>query len=1009
MKRYYLILYCFWVSLCLPLSQVLGQGMPTFVHYTVEDGLPTSTIYTTIQDHQGYIWFGTASGLARYDGINFKTYTVREGLTNNDVFHLFEDSQHRLWIISLGEVCYYKAGKFHTVRIAPNLDYQKTNDIIEHSDGSIWLTKGRTIIQLNDALQPAKIFNGNQLGFHIPYTLLENSEGQVEFYTSNYELCTIGKEDNIELTKLPFKKNNHRIRVASKTKAHYFFKERLYKRSVGSQIQNIDLEGIIKDISVLDIKITNKDKLLWIATFNNGVLLFDKKGDEFTFRQQLLADNTIAKVLPDREENIWLASNNNGVFFIPNTLLKTRKQVETINTLPIHSILVDSSQNIWTGLSNNSILKFAPTASGFQQKEYTSKPNTYRIRALQQLQDGRILIGKDIGLGVLEDDEVKNIETASSTKDILITPDGTLILAIHNKTVAYTSDQVNEAITSGRLNLRDTTNALLLKRSTCLAYDEDKSIWIGSPFGLFQYKDGELINYGAKNRLFKQSITDIIIRPNGEKIVSTDGGGVLIFKNNNLSEITNITTNNNLSSNICYDLLLFHDLILVGTPRGLSIIKRKANQPPIISTFNQIDGLSSNEIMSLANYKDRVIVGTNKGINFLGEEQLLMSGESPLLHIENIKIEEQDQPIQDFYGLDYFQNDFKITYVGISYSSLRQLTYRYRMLPNKEWISTSENFARFKTLKPNDYVFEIQAIDKLGNLSEIKQIKFCIDLPWWQKWWFLLIASIATLILIYYTRAYLKQIQHNQQLRLDVEKKNRALQVQLRELERSNDELGQFAHVVSHDLKEPLRTIASFLQLIKRRNKTTLSSESQEYINFAVGGVKRMESIINDLLIYSQINRGPSNTQMVDVSDIVKTVMENLSYELQQKEAIIEMNSRLPHIEGNDFQLVQLFQNLIENSIKYVENGKPPYIQIQTEELEHQWQFSITDNGIGIDAKYHDKIFKIFQRLHNMEEYSGTGIGLAICKKIVLSHNGTIWFTPNQNKTGTTFHFTLQK
>jgi hypothetical protein len=227
---------------------------------------------------------------------------------------------------------------------------------------------------------------------------------------------------------------------------------------------------------------------------------------------------------------------------------------------------------------------------------------------------------------------------------------------------------------------------------------------------------------------------------------------------------------------------------------------------------------------------------------------------------------------------------------------------------------------------------------------------------------------------------------------------------QSQELARSNTELQQFAYIASHDLQEPLRMVTSYLQLIERRYKDNLDANANDFIHFAVDGARRMQKLINDLLAYSRIGTRAQPYELIDSTVVVEQAITNLKLLIADYHATVTYDT-LPTVLADATQLTQLFQNLIGNAIKF--HGEvPPIVQIRAEDQQGEWLFSVQDNGIGLEAEYAEQIFVIFQRLHNRTEYPGTGIGLAVCKKIVERHGGRIWVQSELGK-GATFYFTL--
>ena len=232
------------------------------------------------------------------------------------------------------------------------------------------------------------------------------------------------------------------------------------------------------------------------------------------------------------------------------------------------------------------------------------------------------------------------------------------------------------------------------------------------------------------------------------------------------------------------------------------------------------------------------------------------------------------------------------------------------------------------------------------------------------------------------------------------------IKLAMEKLQQSNAELEQFAYVASHDLQEPLRMVASYVQLIERRYKGKLDSDADEFIGYAVDGANRMRGLIDDLLTYSRVSRLGKPFEITDLESTLEIVLLNLKTSIAENEALVT-HDKLPTVMADGGQLVQLFQNLIGNGIKF-HGEEAPHVHISVQVRDTDYLFSVRDNGIGIAPEYYDRLFKIFQRLHTREEYPGSGIGLAVCKRIVERHGGQIWIDSQVGK-GSTIYFTLSK
>ncbi|MBX2939427.1 MAG: GHKL domain-containing protein [Ferruginibacter sp.] len=268
---------------------------------------------------------------------------------------------------------------------------------------------------------------------------------------------------------------------------------------------------------------------------------------------------------------------------------------------------------------------------------------------------------------------------------------------------------------------------------------------------------------------------------------------------------------------------------------------------------------------------------------------------------------------------------------------------------------------------------------------------------------FLLAALVPTLF-----RGLQETLNKEKELKETLRKQQQELQRALDQVKQKNKELEQFAYVASHDLHEPLRMITSFMGMLQNKYGDQLDDKAKSYIHFAVDGGKRMQKMISDLLELSRTGRSDTAMELVNLDDVLKQVQQNISKLIDENNAVIIIESPLPEVTVYRRDIERLFQNLLSNAIKFRSKDFHPVIRISCIEKHDSWQINIEDNGIGIEKDKFEKVFEIFSRLHTHDEYQGSGIGLAVCRKVVEQHGGIIKVKSNENK-GSTFYFTIQK
>ncbi|MDX2245326.1 MAG: tetratricopeptide repeat protein [Bacteroidia bacterium] len=304
----------------------------------------------------------------------------------------------------------------------------------------------------------------------------------------------------------------------------------------------------------------------------------------------------------------------------------------------------------------------------------------------------------------------------------------------------------------------------------------------------------------------------------------------------------------------------------------------------------------------------------------------------------------------------------------------------------------------------SESISAIQARHELEKKEhEIEELKRNQDISRLRNFAFLGISAGFFLLVVLIVILYRYRIQTHTNLLLSTQKQE--IETKNHELEMSNRELEDFAHAVSHDLKQPLRTIGSYTGLIQKRYGHELGEEGKEYIEFIRGGVTRLHSLLSDLLVYSNVGETEAFDQQVKMDDLMRSVLVNLDQQIRDTGAMIFIG-QMPGITGNYSALLQLFQNLISNSMKFQAEGNKPNVNVTHRLFKDFNRFEVKDNGIGIPPEYQEKIFKAFHRLHTQEEYPGSGIGLAICQKVVQLHGGEISVCSTPNK-GSSFFVDL--
>jgi ligand-binding sensor domain-containing protein/signal transduction histidine kinase len=1000
------------------------------------------------EDKDGIIWVGTANGLNKFDRNKetFIHYTPQKDIV---VHHILIDSKGLFWLSTAeGFYQFNAATKNFKQFLNDKNNYNSLSNnyvtkIVEDNSGYYWIATKDGLNKFNTKNNEFIIYNTKSnvsIASNWIKTLYKDVNGKIWIGMVNGGITSFDYKTNAFTN---YKKNINNNNSLCFNDVLSIAEDAKYNLWIGTENGGISIFNQ-KNNTFLNIKNNAND-------------------------DESLSNNSIYSIYKDDIGNMWVGTWSAGINLHPligkkfHNYTSIKGEINSLNNASIISATAGNNNDIWIGTDGGGINKFNTISKNFKHILNTEKApsvikNNY-VTALLLLPNNKIAVGYHRGSFDILNTLTNKVEKHISIKDqnnkaIEISVNNLFKDKEDNIWVATWGEGVLifnknlQLIKKLQYNIADSTS-ISSDFVNCFYQMKNGNVWIGTTLGLNIVNQFLIIkkiksNIKNTNSLSHDEVNNIFVDKNKNIWLATSGG--LDVMTNENSPITHYNENNGLPSNLINSIVEDNNGNLwIGSSNGLSVLNTATKN---IRNYGIEDGIQGKEFNFNAIIKDNkgaLFFGGTEGFNYFMPDSLEDNKTLPPVYITNLRIFNKtvipsaynpilQHAITETKSITLSYTNSVITFdfaaLNFTFSENNQYAYMLEGFDN-DWIYIGTNRSvTYTNLDAGKYTLKIIASNNDGVWNKIgTSLEVIITPPWWKKWWFLSFLLFTIIISFIYYHHYRIQFVNKQNLLLENKVQIQTSELVLKNKEEtiarieaeiarkeadtanvkltiSNKEMEQFAYIASHDLKEPLRTTSSFIHLLQKKYQGKLDDEADKYIHFITESTERMKVLITDLLEFSKIG-AEVQVSAINCNQVLSNVLTDLDTVIKETNAIIN-TQHLPTFNGYETEIKLLFQNLLTNAIKFRKKNMPPIISITTKENIDEWEFAITDNGIGINENYFDKIFKIFQRLHTKTQYDGSGIGLAHCSKIVALHQGKIWVTSTLH-VGSTFYFTISK
>jgi len=1039
----------FIISLCICRNISFSQIDPNnyyFEHLSPSDGLITNTVYSILEDDEGFIWFGLLKGIQRFDGHELVTYELDfgKGKKSSTVRHIMQASNGDIWVSvrgnglarinKSGEISYFE----HDPSDPNTLSSNFVEVVAEGQNGELWIATKQGL-------------NHFDKGVFTHYLHDPKDSHSI----SSSDVWSIYKDENEALW------------VGTRNGLNKYLGSKKFKRFIHNDQDTRSISGnYVHEIT------SDRKGNLWLALAGGGVNRLDVKTEEITVYtatpddSNSLGSNTALDVKVDSEGRVWVATWGGGLNCIDNGKIIVFKNNpsdnETISSDAVEGILLDSNDNIWTANFAGGVNRMQKKQmKSYLYKDYKSKgmlPTSNTVNAFK-MSDSSIWIGSNEGISIIKNDEIQMLKgefkrTAAVLEDsqnrvwismqdvgLKIYRDGTFLKdpSIEREDLKYILDIKEDrfgniwfaSVSNGLFSYNDSSGVTSYKsepgkaNSLCsdwiLAVEEgnDGEIWIATWEGISCYKDGAFTNYLPDEIESLNNILLVDITIDGQNNIWLGYTGGIARLNKEKKELIHYSVEEGLANSVVSDLEVDgQGTLWVGTHNGASYYNAEKDR---FETIGKKEGLLGMHVLSVSHSKidDNIYFGTSEGVFVYSPKNSRRIGDEAVITgfaiIEGSSSEIRSKQVEKQVLLNHNQNSIKINYSAMTKELFPQTKYYFRLEPlDKNWVfGDSQNEVIYRFLPPGDYRFLV----RLEGSDAAQEMSIIIQPPWWSTWWFRLTGITFIILAIHALIRTREQILKQQKVALEktvatrteeLSDRSEKLKESLEELKQFQSELiksekmasiGLLAAEIAHEINNPLNFIVHCTALLEDtfkdpKHRVRINAKEEETINKAFEGIvtgsQRVTEIVKSLGLYARQSSQKSSYHLAEVVEDCLKILSNSIKDIKLEKRV----ARTHPIVLYDGSLHQIVMNILTNAVQAME--KKGNLLIEVWEEKDQLYLKVSDEGKGIDAILLDRVFDPF--FTTKEVGKGTGLGLYIVHNLVKENSGKIRFESELNK-----------